>query len=247
MNCFTCWQKPGDVPTCRASANRLPAGRSAPGHSGGTPRGEPSPRPTSSRRLPPAESGRRRCNRRRPPGPRGPRHGRPGAGWRRSSAGTMRHAGRHRDRPHRPPLPLQEEGPLLPLALQDAEGVGPHRVEAVVMAEKAGRPPGRVKVHGLPTLRPGLICQHRQEPVDGLGVFLVAQQLAAAGAVDVAPGQRTSGFTGAALQRRRASPTAVRSRRASAANPLSERTRQRCPSVSVTTTNSNSLSRSNTW
>ena len=58
------------------------------------------------------------------------------------------------------------------------------------MAEKAGRPPGRVKVHGFPTLRPGLVGQHRQEPVDGLGVLQVAQQLAAAGAVDVAPGQR---------------------------------------------------------
>ena len=51
------------------------------------------------------------------------------------------------------------------------------------MAEEAGGPPGRVKLHGLPTLRPGLICQHCQEPVDGLGVVQVAQQLAAVGAV----------------------------------------------------------------
>ena len=58
------------------------------------------------------------------------------------------------------------------------------------MAEEAGGPPGRVELGYLPTLRPGLICQHRQEPVDGLGVLQVAQQLAAAGAVDVAPGQR---------------------------------------------------------
>ena len=52
-----------------------------------------------------------------------------------------RDAGRHRNRPQYPPLPLQEEGPHLPRALQDVEGVGVHRVEAVVMAEEAGRPP----------------------------------------------------------------------------------------------------------
>ncbi len=101
-----------------------------------------------------------------------------------------RDAGRHRNRPHRPPLPLQEEGRHLPLASQHAEGVGPHRVEAVVVPEEAGRPPGRVELYHLAALATRLIRQHGQEPVNGLGVFQVAQQLAAAGAADVAPGHR---------------------------------------------------------
>ena len=58
------------------------------------------------------------------------------------------------------------------------------------MAKEAGRPPGRVEVGHLPSLVTRLVGQHRHELVDVLGVLQVAQQLAAAGTVDVAPGQR---------------------------------------------------------
>ena len=101
-----------------------------------------------------------------------------------------RDAGRHRNQPHRPPLPLQEEGLLLAVPFQQTEGVGAHRVKAVVVGEEPGGPPCRVELYHLAALATRLIRQHRQEPVDGLGVLQVAQQLAAAGAVDVAPGQR---------------------------------------------------------
>ena len=58
------------------------------------------------------------------------------------------------------------------------------------MGKQAGGPPGRVELYHLAALATRLIRQHRQEPVDGLGVLQVAQQLAAAGAVDVSPGHR---------------------------------------------------------
>ena len=84
-------------------------------------------------------------------------------------------AGRHGGGPHRPPLPLQEEGPFFSLPPQYAEGVGAHRVQPVVVAEEPGGPPCRVELRQLAALAARLIRQHGQKPVDGLGVVQVAQ------------------------------------------------------------------------
>ena len=96
---------------------------------------------------------------------------------------------RHGDGPHRPPLPLQEEEQSLASPAQDTEGVGQHGVQPSFVAEVARRPPGRVELHNLPVCRAGLCCQGDEEPVHRAGVLDVAEQLAAAGAGDVAPDQ----------------------------------------------------------
>ena len=57
------------------------------------------------------------------------------------------------------------------------------------MAEEAGGAAGRVEPGQLAPQSARLDGQLGQEPMDRLGVVLVAQQLAAAGAADVAPVQ----------------------------------------------------------
>ena len=88
-----------------------------------------------------------------------------------------------------PMRPVQEKGKLPSRPPRHAEGVGPHRVERAVVPEEPGGPPGRVELGGLPTLGAALTGQSRQEPVHRLGVLQIAQQLDAAGAGQVAPGQ----------------------------------------------------------
>ena len=94
---------------------------------------------------------------------------------------------RHGDRPHRPPLPLQEEGPCGLPAPEHPEGVGVHRAPPAEVAEVAGRPSGRVELVDLPAQVAGLAGEGRREAVDGGGVLHVAEELPAAPAPDAAP------------------------------------------------------------
>ena len=95
------------------------------------------------------------------------------------------------------------------------------------MAEVARGPVWRVELDDLPAQTAGLHGERRHEAVHGLGVFEVAQQLAAARAgrrcASPAAGLRSMG---AVLQRRHAVPTDARSRRARSAMPRSVGTRR---------------------
>ncbi len=140
-------------------------------------------------------------------------------------------AGRHGDRAHGAPLSLQKEGPLVAAGPDDAEGVGPHRLEDPIVAEEAGRPPGRVEPSVPPVPGAGLRRQRRQEAVRRLGVLQVAQELAAAGARDVAPGQGVWRSTAGGLRPRRpgpgGTPSPTRGRKGQAAVTLGNETAAR--------------------
>ena len=102
----------------------------------------------------------------------------------------------HGDGPDGAALPFEEERQRPAVLAQDAERVGPYRVEPSAMPEEPRGAVGRVELRHLATCRAGLSRKRRGETVDGLGVLDVPEQLAAPCAGDVAPCERSAGVDG---------------------------------------------------